>query len=141
MIGPLLDDGGVPIFSAGSGSIADETSEPSVGAASLKFETDGDRIAATNLGSVDEGDWISPKSLAASLNSQCTIRAHLDSSSGSGLGGGSSALDSDLALSTERTWVVSQSGVGTSSATLTFTLKLNGATMHTVQRTITATVS
>lgn len=141
MIGPLFDDGGAPILSAGSGDIADETLDPSTGAASLKFETDGDRIASTNLGTVDEGDWITPKAAAAALNGQCTIRAHVDSSTGSGLNAGSSAVDSDLALSTERIWIVTQAGVGSSSATITFTIKFNGVTMHSVQRTISATVS
>lgn len=140
MIGPLLDDGGVPLLSAGTGNITD--SNIAVASASLTFQTDGDRIATTiAAGAVDEGDWITPKALAASLNSQCTIRAHLDSSTGAGLDGSSSAMDSDLALSTERAWVVNQSGAGSSSATITFTIKFNGATMHSVQRVLTAAAS
>lgn len=140
MIGPLLDDGEAPVLSAGAGAISDNSLGNA--AAALSFQTDGDRIATTVFGgAVDEGDWITPKALAASLNGQCTVRAHLDASSGAGLDGSSSALDSDLALSTERAWVVNQTGVGTSSATLTFTLKFMGVTMHSVQRTLTAVAS
>lgn len=140
MIGPLLDDGGAPLLSAGSGNISD--SFIAGASASLTFQTDGDRIATTIAGgSVDEGDWITPKAAASALNGQCTIRAHLDSSSGAGLDAGSSTLDTDHALSTERNWTVNQSGAGTSSATLTLTIKFNGVTIHSVQRTLTATAS
>jgi hypothetical protein len=131
--------GGPPLLSAGAGNVTD--SFVGVASASLTFETDGDRLATTIVGgAIDEGDWIHPKALAATLNGQCTIRAHLDSSSGSGLDGSSAALDSDLALSTARAWIVNQSGSGTSQATLTFTIKFNGATLHSVQRVLTATV-
>lgn len=132
--------GSVPILSAGTGDITDNFIGGA--SASLTFQTDGDRIATTIAGgAVDEGDWITPKAAAAAYNAQCTIRAHLDSSSGSGLDAGSAALDSDLALSTERGWVVNQSGAGTSSATLTLTIKYNGVTVHSAQRALTAVAS
>lgn len=128
-----------PFLSAGSGNISD--SSAGAAQASLTFQTDGDIIANTiSGGAVDDGDWITPKALASSLNGQCTIRAHVDSETGSGLDS-SSAEDTDLALSTERSWVVSQSGVGSSSATITFTIKFNGATIHSVQRTLSATAT
>lgn len=132
---------GAPILSAGSGNISDAF--VAAASASLTFQTDGDRIATTIAGgAVDEGDWITPKDAAAAFNAQCTIRAHIDSESGVGLDdAGSSAVDSDLALSTERAWSVNQSGAGTASATLTFTIKYNGVTIHTVQRTLTAVAS
>lgn len=140
MFVPMLDEGGTPILSAGAGNITDNFIGGAT--AALEFETDGDRTATTIAGgSGDEGDWITPKSLASALGGQCTVRAHLDSSSGSGLAGGSSALDTDLALTSARNWTVTQSGAGTSSATITLTMKFNGVTLHTVQRTLTATAS
>lgn len=142
MTGAAMTMGGGSVrLNAGSGSVTDSVPDPSDSAASLTFETDGDRIANNSFGPVDEGDWIAPKAAASTFNSSCTIRAHVDSSTGGGLGAGSDAVDTDLALSTQRQFIVSQSTPGSSSATITFTIKLNGVTHHTVQRTIAAEVT
>jgi hypothetical protein len=141
MFPAALDDGdGVPQLSAGSGNITD--SFAGAASASLTFQTDGDRIATTiSGGAVDDGDWVTPKEISASINSQCTVRAHVDSETGAGLDASSPAEDTDHALSTERGFVVNQSGAGSSSATITFTMKFNGVTVQSVQRTLTATAS
>jgi hypothetical protein len=87
------------------------------------------------LGSGTLENWITPQ-----VNmSDYSIRAHL--TSGSTPTG--PALDTDLALSSTRTWGVTQSGVGTTTSTLTMTLKRisDGVTMDTATYDLSATTS
>lgn len=131
----FLDEDEAPILSAGSGNISD-TVDDGLASASLTFKTNGDRIATTITGGAsDEGDWITPKTLASSLNSLCTIRAHVES----GALTTGDAADTDHALSTERSFGVATTEPDSSiSAVVTFTIKFNGVPIHTVQRTLSA---
>lgn len=102
--------------------------------ASIAYQNDGDIQTDTTDGSVDVGDWITPKALAPG---SYTVRAHVDSGT---LAGTSSAVDTDLALTSTRSWGVEQAVVGTATATITVTLKDgSGNTLATGQVTISAT--
>lgn len=69
-------------------------------------------------------NWINP---AAGVGNY-TIRAHQNS--GTAVGG--SALDTDLALSSTRSWTLTEAVVGTLTAQLLCTLKYLGTTIATV---------
>lgn len=69
-----------------------------VAAAGISYESDGDVIATTSVGAEDVGDWIVPKAAAPGAY---TIRAEVLSGS---LAAGSSATDTDLALTSSRGW-------------------------------------
>jgi len=104
-----------------------------VAVANISYESDGDVIATTIAdGAVDVGDWIAPKAAAPGAY---TIRAEVLSGS---LAAGSSATDTDLALTSTHSWGVEQVGTGTTTATIRLTIKLGGATLATRDITLTA---
>ena len=88
--------------------------------ASVQYQSDGDIQISTTDGTSDVGDWIKPKTLAPG---SYTIRAHVNSGT---LAGSSSAVDSDLALSSSRAWAVERASTGTTTANVTFTIKDGG---------------
>ena len=97
MGGDRISLSGVAVSSVGSGSQT----------ATYTLESDGDVVTATTPGgSVDAGDWIDPK---ASAPSDYEVRATLNSGT---LNGGSSATGSWLALTSNRSWGVTQIVVG-----------------------------
>lgn len=75
-------------------------------------------VYGANLGTFESGNWVTPTSVAPGAY---TIRAHRVSG---GTPNGD-ALDTDLALTTSRSWTVSTVG-GTSLTNLTLTLKDGG---------------
>lgn len=77
-----------------------------------------------NSGTIETGNWVTPTSLAPG---SYTIRAHV--SSGSSPSG--DALDADLALTSNRSWNILQSGTGSKTSTLLLTLKKAGVTVAT----------
>jgi hypothetical protein len=97
MGGDKIQLSGVAVSSTGSGSQT----------ATYTLESDGDVVTATTpLGSSDISDWIDPK---ASAPSDYEVKATLNSGT---LNGGSSATGSWLALTTNRSWGVTQIIVG-----------------------------
>lgn len=95
--GDKIQLSGVAVSSVGAGTQT----------ATYTLESDGDVISATTPGgSVDEGDWIDPK---ASAPSDYEVKATLNSGT---LNGGSSATGSWLALTSNRSWGVTQIVVG-----------------------------
>lgn len=104
-----------------------------VAVAYISYESDGDVIATTSAGAMDVGDWIVPKTAAPGAY---TIRAEVLSGS---LAAGSSATDTDLALTSTRSWGVEQIGAGTTIATIRLTIKLGGAALATRDIVLTAT--
>jgi hypothetical protein len=115
-------------------NVSDSQSSPSAAAALVTFESDGDILEATSAGSSDVGDWITPKAFAPDAY---TIRATVNSGA---VSGGSAATGSDLALSSNRTWRVDQSGAGTATVNLTIAIKLAGAVVASATWVLTATV-
>lgn len=101
----------------------------------INFNTNGTFTSTgENVGVAESGNWVDPTSLAPGAY---TIRAHLDS----GTTPSGSALDTDLALSSARTWTLNQAGEGSVSCVLTFTLKDGGGNVvATAQGGITAEV-
>lgn len=100
--------------------------------ASIAFTSDGD-VTTTTLsdGAVDAGDWIVPKGAAPG---PYTIRATVTSGS---LDEGTA--DTDLALTSTRSFSVVQAGAGTKSATVTFQLKLGSSVLASRSVTLSAT--
>ena len=97
MGGDRISLSGVAVSSVGSGSQT----------ATYTLESDGDVVTATTPGgSVDAGDWIAPK---ASAPSNYEVRATLNFGTPNG---GSSATGSWLALTSNRSWGVTQIVVG-----------------------------
>jgi hypothetical protein len=110
-----------PLVSVPSANISDAVGAPSIATASVSFENDGDRIEATSLGSVDVGDWITPKALAPG---GYEIMAHLNS----GNTPAGSALDTWLALTGNRGWSLTTTGISEHlTANLTVSIRLSGA--------------
>lgn len=88
--------------------------------ASLQLASDGTFTCQGNTSGVtDSGNWIEPPGLAPG---SYTARLHVNS--GSSPTGAS--LDADLALSSSRTWLIAQSGVGTKTSNCTITIKDGG---------------
>jgi hypothetical protein len=102
--------------------------------ACITFDTDGTwEAVGTNDGLQESGNYVTPTSLAANY----TIRASLVSGSTPSPG---SALDTDLALTSLRSWCSTQVGEGSVGATLDFTLKEAGVTRLTSQASVGAQV-
>jgi hypothetical protein len=76
-------------------------------------------IAGNTLGVLQSGNWVTPTLFAPGAY---TIRVHQNS--GTAITG--SALDSDLALSSNRSWTLTEAAIGTLTANLTLTLKDGG---------------
>jgi len=109
---------------------------PGVATAYISYESDGDVISSTIAGgAIDVGDWITPKTAAPGAY---TIRAEVLSGS---LAAGSSATDTDLALTSTRSWGVEREGAGTTIATIRLTIKLGGAALAIRDITLGATAT
>lgn len=110
-----------------------DTSAGTQADASASLASDGSFTCQGSTSGVTEtGNWITPTSLAPGAY---TIRLHVNS--GSTPSG--PAVDTDHALSTTRTWTLSQVGVGTNTSNCTLTLKDgSGNTMKTGTLTFTA---
>lgn len=129
MFGRCVYDGA--LFHVHTGSVS-SSGEGGTITASIQYQSDGDIVSSTTNGNVTEGLWVTPAALAPGAY---TIRVHVDSGT---LSAGTE--DTDLALTSNRTWTVSQADVGSSSATLTFTLKDgSGNTVASGQMTLSAT--
>ena len=116
---------GVAVSSVGSGSQT----------ATYTLESDGDVVTVTTSGgSVDAGDWIDPK---ASAPSDYEVKATLNSGTPNG---GSSATGSWLALTSNRSWGVTQVVVGVATQVdLTIEIrKGSGATLASANVTLDA---
>lgn len=117
----VVDSGGVArqvyqaaVFALPATSV-DNQSDPNPATAQVVFNTDGTYTSTGTAG----GNWITPTSLAPGAY---TIRASvLAGSTPSG-----SALDTDLALSTQRSWLITQSGPGSTVCSLQLTIKDGG---------------
>lgn len=103
------------VFFVPTGFATDNQLVPNPATAQVVFATDGTGTATNQAGF----NWVTPTSLAPGAY---TIRAHV--AAGSTPSG--STLDADLALSSQRSWLVTQSGAGTTSSTLDLTLKDGG---------------
>lgn len=105
--------------------------------AATVYKTNGDIDAAVIIGSTKVGQWITPSTGAPG---GYYIRADVTSGS---IDGSSSATGVDLALSSARSWSVTQTVAGTKTATLTITIKdgPGGNVLATGSITITAQVS
>lgn len=90
--------------------------------ATLNMNSNGTFSCIGNtLGTTQSGNWVTPTVLAPGTY---TIRLHVDS----GTSPAGSALDSDLALSSSRSWNLTEAILGTLSSTCTITLKDGGGT-------------
>lgn len=128
----LLLAAGGPLFKVHTSAVSSNGDGGAI-TASIAYQNDGDIQTDTTDGSLDVGDWISPKALAPGAY---TIRVHVDSGT---LDSGDS-VDADLALSTTRSWGISQAAVGSKSATITVTIKdAGGNTVASGQVTLSAT--
>jgi hypothetical protein len=125
---------GAPVYALPSADVFE--TRPIAASAGISIKSNGDFTSTTiAAGEVDLGDWISPKGLAPN---GCTIRCHKNS----GTNPSGDALDSDLALTSTRSWSVSQVGAGSTTANITLTLKdVSGNTLKTSTINITATSS
>lgn len=109
---------------------------PGVATAYISYESDGDVISSTiSRGAEDVGDWVTPKTAAPG---GYTIRAEVLSGS---LAAGSSATDTDLALTATRSWGVEREGAGTTIATIRLTIKLGGMALATRDITLAASAT
>lgn len=89
-------------------------------------------IAGNTLGVLESGNWVTPTLYAPG---SYTIRAHLNS--GTALTG--SSMDTDLALSSNRSWTLTEAAVGTLTSNVTLTLKdAGGNTVKSATFNITA---
>jgi hypothetical protein len=114
-------------------TISDNTAGASSASYSIESDGSANQIKATG-GNTELEKWIIPQNGMASH----TVRAHQDS--GDALDGSSSALDTDLACTSNRTWTIARAGSGSATASLTITVKRGGTTMDTATVNITATV-
>lgn len=117
--------------------VADSAVSPSGASASLVFRSDGTVDSVTNTnGTVQidaSTDWIIPNSAApGSYEVQATLNSGSLTSGTTG---------SWLALTSDRTWTVSRSGVGTSSANLTIEVRLGTTVLDSGTYTIEASVA
>lgn len=101
----------------------DDLTTGSAASASFSLESDGDIITALSSGSTDQGDWLNPKSAAPGAYE---ARATLDSGDTP-----SGTLGSWVALSSTRTWGLSQVGIGAKSCVLTIEVGLGGVALDT----------
>lgn len=91
--------------------------------------------AGLNVGTQESGSWVTPTSLAPGAY---TIRLHVNSGA---LSGGGSVVDTDLALTSNRSWNIARSGAGAGTSTVSVTVTLKdggGATVSTSTFTMSA---
>jgi hypothetical protein len=119
----VIDSGGTArqvyqagVFSVWGGTVTSAAAGAST--ATIAFEADADIIQTTSGGGPSDvgTDWVTPTSLAPG---SYTIRA----STVSGAAPTGSAVDTDLALSSTRSWSHTQSGAGDTTTVLTITIK------------------
>ena len=126
MGGDRIGLSGVSVYSAGAGTQT----------ATYTLESDGDVMSATTSGgSIDEGDWIDPK---ASAPSDYEAKATLNAGT---LTLGSSATGSWLALTSNRSWSVTQIVNSGSSNAADLTIEIrkgSGATLASASVTLEA---
>ena len=126
MGGDRIGLSGVSVVSIGSGGQT----------ATYTLESDGDVVTATTSGgSVDAGDWIDPK---ASAPSDYEVQATLNAGT---LTFGSSATGSWLALTSNRSWSVTQIVNSGSSNAADLTIEIrkgSGATLASANVTLEA---
>lgn len=91
--------------------------------AHVTFNTNGTLQGVNSGGITESGNWVLPAALASG---SYTIRCHVNSGTLS-----SGTVDSDLALSSARTFTCTRSTAGTTAANITLTLKFNGTTVAT----------
>lgn len=105
-------------------------------AVGVNFKADGTVTKSTSSGGAVQlssaTDWIRPVISTASY----TVRAHV----ASGTSPAGDALDSDLALSSDRGWSLTQIASGNKSCSLTITVKLAGVTVASATYSLSATV-
>lgn len=124
---------GGAIFSVG-GSILDNVVDPNDATATRVYGLDGKISDTVHSGTSQSGSWVNPNGAAPG---GYTVRAHVVSgSSPSG-----SALDTDLALTSSRSWTIARTTIGTTTSTLTITIKdAGGVTVASGNITLTATI-
>jgi hypothetical protein len=128
--------GGYDIIRISDQSLTDPViGSPSSVAYNLTNTGKAQKFALNNGGTTDLENWTVPQLNMALY----TARAHVNS----GTSPSGDALDSDLALSSTRSWGLTQSVVGTKTCVLLVTIKRasDGVTMDTALITLTATES
>ena len=128
----LLGSGG-PAYALPAGGTGDVSSGGTAAVTTIAMNSNGAySIAGNTLGVLQSGNWVTPTVYAPG---SYTIRVHQNS--GTAVTG--SALDSDLALSSNRSWTLTEAAIGTLTANLTLTLKDGGGnTLKTATFDITA---
>ncbi len=91
--------------------------------ARVTFNTNGTFTGSNSGGVTESASWVLPASLAPG---SYTIRCHVNSGTLS-----TGTVDSDLALSSARTFICTRATAGTTAANITLTLKNNGVTVKT----------
>lgn len=123
---------GGPVYSVG-GNVTDTF----VGSCAVtkQYNSAGTITDTTSTtGAITNTSWCTPNVYAPG---GCTIRAHVNS----GTAPSGSALDADLALSSSRSWALSQVGTGSKTCSLLITIKdALGNVLKSVAITLTATV-
>ncbi len=105
-------------------------------AVGVTFKSDGTVTKGTTSGGTTQlsstTDWIRPVISPGSY----TVRAHV----ASGTSPAGDSLDTDLALSSDRGWTLTQIASGNKSCSLTITIKLGGTTVASATYSLSATV-
>jgi len=124
--------GVAPVVSlADAGDVSDENTFPGDAVASIQLESDGDIFALGIINGGDQGDWITPRSAAGG-----NYEARWTNTSGT-LSSGTAG--SWQALSSTRTWAVSQSGVGSKTCTGDLEIRRTADTVVVATKSITLT--
>ena len=113
-------------------SVFDVAISPADARAGIQYETDGETLGRKNGGNTSLTDWVTPTSAASgSYEVRCNA-------TGDALKSGSAALNTWLALSTQRHWEIEVTGIGVKSATLTVDFRKNGGS---IIKTVTITLN
>ena len=115
MLIPITSGLAMPVVSFTAGYVADFEADPSISNVSVLFSADGSYAATGNISGFS-GNWISPLSAAGDA-----YEIRLTVNSGTTPAG--SATGSWLGLGTARTWLLSQSGAGASTANVTIEIR------------------
>lgn len=99
--------------------------------ATVTLNTNGSYLSAISTGTVESGSWVVPTAAAPGA---FTIRCHVNS----GTNPTGSALDTDLALTSARSWSQGRATAGTTASNVTLTLKNAGLTLKTSTLDISA---
>jgi len=118
----------------GGGGASDTVAAPGTAQATCQFESDGDIVSITTTsGTVDVGDWVTPRAVAPGAYE---ILAHVNS----GTSPTGSALDTWLALTSNRSWTLTQVGAGSKTVNMTISIRIGGVTLSSGTFVITVTV-